>query len=82
MKRKVFKFIMNIIEFFKSWGLEAEEDYTEIPVAVYHRMYEDAGKVGGLKFQLACNTFVDRVDNYCYLDVEGNDDLLERYNRL
>lgn len=64
---------MSIRDFFLSWGLDAENDDSEIPEAVYNRMWGDAFFVGGEKLQAACARFVNAVDGMFYLKMPWED---------
>jgi hypothetical protein len=70
-----------VISFFKSWGLDAEDDNASIPGEVYNRMVQEASKVGGMSLRVICTRLIDAVDDEFYLSTDSWEEVTTAYAR-
>jgi len=58
-----------VIDFLKSWGLDAEDDDAFISKSVYRKMLAKAADIGGDKLQSFCGAIIDTTDEDFYINV-------------
>lgn len=58
-----------VIDFLKSWGLDAEDDDAFVSKSVYLKMLKEAENVGGDKLQSFCVAIIDATDEEFYINV-------------
>ena len=74
--------MVDVIAFFKSWGLDAESDHADIPSVIYDRMCEDAQKVGGEAFRVRVSRIVNAVNGRFYLMPTSWDDVVKVFDDM
>jgi hypothetical protein len=58
-----------VIDFLRSWGLDAEDDDASISESVYRKMLAEAANVGKDKLQSFCEAMIDATDGDFYINV-------------
>lgn len=70
-----------IIRFFKSHGLDAEDDNASITSTQYNQMLDDALTLGGVKLKNLCVDVIDATDGEFYVSYTTWEEILEVYNQ-
>lgn len=69
----------DIVSFFKSHGLDAEDDYASISSQEYNHMLDDALALGGVRLKNLCVDVVDATDGQFYISYTTWDEVFDLY---
>jgi hypothetical protein len=67
---------VDIVQFFLSWGLDPEDDHSEISEKVYERMLNAAEVEGGKEFKEFVQEKLDAVDGWFFLNFDSWNDII------
>jgi hypothetical protein len=68
-----------VIRFFQSWGLDAEDDGASVSPKVYAKLLNEAQRVGGNELLTLCASLIDATDNEFYLNVTTWDEVAQAW---
>lgn len=71
-----------VIDFLKSWGLDAEDDNASLSSSTYSKMIDEASKVGGKALCSFLASIVDATDGEFYINVTTWEEVTEAWENF